>query len=194
MTNRFISFLRMILLMFLVSFVLLGIGKLKAVAKAEEWNFAWNNLWNDVIDSESDNGIKIRTIDEYLFDKGSPLTGCGVKYVEVAQKYNLPVYLMVAMAGAESGFGTKGYAVGTYNSVGLGVHEGRSYQNWQEGIDDLGYVLRNFYFDEGKDDLMEIQNKWAPRGIDGNGWDNSWASNVDFFIRELEAKEKEVSS
>jgi hypothetical protein len=101
---------------------------------------------------------------------------------------------MPAIAGAESCFGKYGYASeGTYNAVGMGIHEQRIYTNWETGIEDMAKVLRNYYFDEGKDTTIEIQNKWAPRCVDGNSCDNSWAENVDFFISEMQQLENEIN-
>lgn len=133
-------------------------------------------------------------VDEYLKKKDSPLFGLGKIIVDKAGKYSISPYLLVAIMGAESGFGKYGYATqGTYNAVGLGIHEGRKYDSWEEGIDDFGYVLKNYYFEENRVTPKQIQDKWAPRGIDGNGWDDTWANNVSFFVNEMELAEKEIS-
>jgi beta-N-acetylglucosaminidase len=147
---------------------------------------------NEKSENWSEKELYIRVIDEYLSRHNSPMAGNGEVFIENAKKYNLPRYLMVAIAGVESNFGVAGYAsTGTYNAVGLGVHEGRKYKNWGEGIEDMAYVLRNYYFDEGKDETVEIQNKWAPRCTDSNSCDNSWADSVNYFINDLNNLEKE---
>lgn len=150
-----------------------------------------------VMAKENNNGVidnRIVVIDEYLKKKDSPLFGLGKMIADKADKYAISPYLLVAIMGAESGFGKYGYAAqGTYNAVGLGIHEGRKYNSWEEGIDDFGYVLKNYYFDENRVTPKQIQDKWAPRGIDGNGWDDTWANNVSFFLNELELTEKEIS-
>lgn len=147
-----------------------------------------------VIEAITNDGGKARLIDQYLMKKGSPMVGQGINFVEQGKIFQVDPYLMVAMAGAESGFGNLGYATdGTYNAVGLGIHEGRRYGSWEEGIEDLARVLRWYYLDEGRETTLAIQNKWAPRGVDGNGWKNSWAENVDYFRNELQNEENKIS-
>ncbi|MFZ5392263.1 MAG: glucosaminidase domain-containing protein [Patescibacteria group bacterium] len=190
--KRLFSFLRTLSYVILVSLIFLGLGRVKVIAKAAGWDhdFVLSSLRANTDGFEDE---KAKVIDEYLREKDSVMVGMGKYFVVSARDYDLPVYLLVAMAGAESNFGCKGYAVDTYNAFGLGVHEGRRYNSWEEGISDLAFVLRNYYFDEGLDQTVEIQNKWAPRGLDGNGWQNTWADNVDYFMAELEKKEKEIS-
>lgn len=189
--NRLISFIRTLMFVILAALILIGFGQVKTIAKAAGWEFKWND--NYLLKYESEQERTAKLIDDYLWEKNSPMAGTGEKFVMVANKFNIPVFLMVGIAGAESSFGTAGYAIGSYNAVGLGVHEGRRYANWEEGIDDLGFVLRNYYFDEGRDTPGEIQAKWAPRGVDGNGWEDSWAENVLCFIEELEGRKERIS-
>ncbi len=174
--------------------VYLGVNQLILIADSKDI-FTGNQTissWVEEIlevkaSNEFDSDLYIEVIDEYLELHNSPMAGSGAKYLEVAKKYDLPKYIMVAIAGAESNFGKSGYATqGTFNAVGLGIHEGRKYSSWDEGIEDMGYVLRNYYFDEGKDEVLEIQNKWAPRCVDNNACSNSWAENVDYFINEIQ--------
>jgi len=185
--DRVIDFVRMIVYVLVAIVIYLGVNQLLAVA--EPWSGyglieSVKQGFDGLRVSNSDHN-EVELIDRYLASKKSPMAGQGYNFVRYGREYNVPPRLMVAMTGAESNFGQKGYAVGTNNPVGLGVHEGRSYQSWEESIKDLSFVLRNYYFDEGREDPMAIQNKWAPRCVDGNGCDNSWAENVDFFMTEM---------
>lgn len=200
--KRLIELLKMILYLGVTIISYLGVNQLLIITKDIQISFpeVWfSNWWTNEISVEakgkendwSNKEVYIEVIDDYLAEKNSPMVGSGKDFVFYAQKFNLPRYLMVAIAGAESNFGKEGYATeNSYNAVGLGVHEGRKYNSWREGIGDMAYVLRNYYFDEGKEDSVEIQNKWAPRCIDNNSCDNSWAKNVDFFTLQLENIER----
>lgn len=201
--KRFIELLKKLIYVIVTIVLLLGVnqalmflGQVSWLDKQEIFINWWSDIWK--VEAQENSGdweereIYIKVIDDYLESHNSPMTGSGEDFVLSAQKYNLPRYLMVAMAGTESNFGLNGYAnTGSFNAVGLGVYEGRSYRNWEEGIDDMAYVLRNYYFDEGKDSTVEIQNKWAPRCADTNSCDNSWADSVDYFINDLNNLEKE---
>ncbi len=201
--KRFFELLKMMLYVLVTIILYLGVnqfviivGKSGVETKKSEYLDWFNSLWQVEAKGGGEDWINEKfyeeNIDAYLYMKNSPLAGEGRSFISCAKQYDLPKYLMVAIAGAESNFGTTGYATqGTYNAVGLGIHEGRRYTNWGEGICDMAYVLRNFYFDEGRDTTIEIQNKWAPRCVDGNACDNNWAQNVDFFVKEL--KDLEMS-
>ena len=204
--KRILSFMKTLVYVVVSLVIYLGVNQVLIMAKdvsvAEKLGFKqlvkedfWDSLSNSVIalakvdDESKDNDREkiVATIDSYLTEKNSPMAGQGYYFVSYGEKYYISPFLMVAMAGAESNFGKEGYAAtGTYNAVGLGVHEGRRYSCWEEGIEDMARVLRNYYFDEGRDNPYSIQQKWAPRCIDGNGCDNSWAENVEFFMGEME--------
>ncbi|MBU0648105.1 glucosaminidase domain-containing protein [Patescibacteria group bacterium] len=193
--ERLMGFVKTLVYLIVAIVVYCGVNQVIYVAKAAELDlgFDWRGIW--LLDEvESENQKQVKVINQYLESQHSPLIGLGDVFVENAHLFDLPVYLMPAMTGAESGFGKVGYATnGTYNAVGLGIHEGRKYESWEEGIVDMAWVLRNYYFDEGRDDPISIQNKWAPRCVDGNSCDNSWADNVNFFINEMVNLEKEIS-
>ncbi|MFA4931134.1 MAG: hypothetical protein WC570_04705 [Patescibacteria group bacterium] len=198
--ERLLHFARLMIYVMVMVVIYLGVNQVLIIASGKtnsllgSFNLI-NLVWaKDGGENENDRQWA-KVIDDYLAQKQSPLSGLGGEYVTVAHKYDLPVYLMVAMAGAESGFGKYGYAQdNTFNPVGLGIHEGRRYENWAESIEDTGYVLRTYYFDEGRVDTVAIQNKWAPRCTDGNACHNSWADNVDYFMAELEAWEEKSRS
>lgn len=200
--KRLIELLKMFLYVVVTIVLYFGVNQMMLIIEKSGWlekqeivvNW-WESFW--LVQAQGaedwlDEDLYIEVIDEYLAKRDSPMTGSGVKFIENAKKYNLPKYLMVAMAGTESNFGKTGYAAaGSFNAVGLGVHEGRSYENWDEGIEDMARVLRNYYFDEGLDTTFEIQNKWAPRCTDGNSCDNSWSESTDYFINELNLLENQ---
>jgi|GEM_PF-3109557 len=185
--ERVIDFMRMIVYIIMAVVLYIGVNQLLEVA--EPWAGqglieVWKN--NFALAHPTDQLSESELIDQYLLSKNSPMVGEGANFVRFGEEWGVPPRLMVAMAGAESNFGKVGYAVGTFNAVGLGVHEGRSYPNWEEGIEDMAWVLRHYYLDEGRVNPLEIQNKWAPRCVDGNACHNSWADNVNYFLNEMD--------
>lgn len=185
--ERVIDFMRMIVYVILAVVIYFGVNQLLVVAEPWEGHGLLEMWQKDLARAHSVDSVEeVELIDQYLFINESPMVGQGKNFVRYGDEYDIPPRLMVAMSGAESNFGKNGYAIGTYNAVGLGVHEGRSYNNWEEGIKDMAWVLRNYYFDEGRDEPIEIQNKWAPRCVDGNACHNSWANNVQYFLSEME--------
>jgi len=200
--NRGAGMVRKIVYLLVTMVAILGVNQVIAIGHSVPWGNWWTMWRMQILEardwSSKTFGIKeemqVKIVDQYLKDHDSPMVGSGRDFIKWAQEYNLPVYLMPAMAGWESGFGKYGYAAeGTYNAVGLGIHEQRRYNSWAEGIEDMALVLRKYYFDEGLDDPWKIQNKWAPRGIDGNGWDDSWAEGVNGFIHEMQGMEREMN-
>jgi hypothetical protein len=183
--ERVYDFMRMILYLIMAVVLYFGVNQLLVVT--EPWaGQSLVEVWRkNLAMAQSLNTNEADLIDSYLATKGSPLSGQGYNFVKYGEEFNVSPLLMVAMTGAESNFGQVGYAVGSYNAVGLGIHEGRRYVSWEEGIEDMAMVLRNYYLDEGRDDPVEIQNKWAPRCVDGNACNDSWAENVKYFLDEM---------
>ncbi len=135
-------------------------------------------------------------IDEYLKRKGSPMAGVGKTAIATADKYNLPRYLLIAIAGHESKFAELGYAKtleakGKHNAWGLGIHQGWAFDTWEQAFDKCGEVLRKYYFDEGRTTPETIEDKWAP-GIE-NSYGYEWSAGVNKYGAELVALEAEMS-
>lgn len=125
-----------------------------------------------------------REIDDYLREKQSPLAGKGAVFVREARKNGLDPRLLVAIAGAESQFGTQ-VKPGTNNPFGWGPHI--PFPSWDRAIATVARGLRTGYLDEGRKTIAQIGEKWAPVGAgnDPTNLNSNWAKNVGRFYAEL---------
>jgi hypothetical protein len=168
---------------FLTFFVSLG-----AYAKSIEPKITSNHAMGEEFRPTID--LTTKVIDEYL--KGTPMAGTGRIAAETADKYELPRYLIVAIAGHESGLGKLGYAVGRHNAWGLGIHLGWDWPTWEEAYDKMGYTLRHYYFDEGRTTPETIEDKWAP-GIE-NSYGYEWSAGVNSYGKQLVELENKLGA
>lgn len=124
-----------------------------------------------------------QTIDAYLRDKGSPLTGYGHVFVEAGANAGVDPRLLVSIMGAESSFGKKLY--GQYNPFGWGP--GKSFGSFGDAINTVAQGLKSGYIDQGLTTVPQIGSKWAPVGAsnDPSGLNNNWTKNVANFYREM---------
>lgn len=123
---------------------------------------------------------------EFLQTYRSPLSDHAEKFIEVADKYQLPWTLLPAICGKESGFG-KVVPLGSYNCFGWAVYTnqstGTTFANWEDAIEKVGKGLKRDYFDKGLTTLEQIERYYTP--ISANR-DNSWRGDVAYFQQELE--------
>lgn len=118
-----------------------------------------------------------QVIDEYL--KDTPMAGSGERAYKTAVKYNLPPYLTTAIARQESNLGRLGYARYTNNAWGWGIHYGIRFKSWQKGYEVVSKGLKKHYFDQGLTTPSEIEEKYAPCGVDGNSCGKEWSQGVN---------------
>lgn len=123
-------------------------------------------------------------IDSYLRGQGSPLAGHGASFVKYGRQYGVDPLLLVAISGAESGFG-RNVKGGTYNPFGWGPH--RPLGSWDNAIATVAKGLRSGYLDQGLKTINQIGAKWAPAGAsnDPTNLNSNWARNVRRFYTEL---------
>ena len=71
-----------------------------------------------------------------------------------------------------------------------GATEIKSYETFEEGLDDFIRVLKTYYFDEGLETIAEIGAKYCPVGAenDPNGLNKYWVSGVSAFYTEYSQK------
>lgn len=125
-------------------------------------------------------------LDGYLASKASPLTGLGAVFVAASDAHGLDPRLLVAIAGAETGFGTYGPSQAILNPFGMGP--GLVYGSWSEAIgaaaDNLGGPI---YLGDGRVTIAAIQERWAPDGAanDPAGLNDNWTRNVSTYYAEL---------
>lgn len=125
-------------------------------------------------------------LDGYLASRASPLTGLGAVFVAASETHGLDPRLLVAIAGAETGFGTYGPSQAIHNPFGMGP--GIVYGSWSEAIraaaDNLGGPI---YLGDGRVTIPAIQERWAPNGAanDPTGLNSHWTANVSTYYAEL---------
>ena len=130
--------------------------------------------------------IDAASIDAYLFSKGSPMAGNGAYVIMSARTWGLDPRLIVAIAGAESNFGSQ--VCGSYNAWGWSCPNSPvQFTSWQDGIETIASGLRRYYIDSGRTTVSLIQQKWAPSGAanDPTGLNNHWVGNVTRFLVEM---------
>lgn len=90
-------------------------------------------------------------IDGFLMGKGSPLAGLGSTFVGNAKSAGVNPYLLVAISGAESSFGTSGSSRRTSNAFGLMTRKGEDYVlknfngDWSAGIAQVSRTVDNMF-------------------------------------------------
>ncbi len=130
--------------------------------------------------------ISAADIDSYLLSKGSPMAGQGAAFIASGGAWQVDPRLLVAIAGAESSFGT--ITCGSFNAWGWGCPN-RSFQfeSWADGIETVTRGLRENYLSEGRTSVALIHAKYAPIGADNDptGLNNAWTANVSRFLVEL---------
>jgi hypothetical protein len=124
-------------------------------------------------------------IDQYLARYDSPLAGLGKVFTKKSKKYGIDPRLLVAIAGAETNFGTYGPSQGIHNPFGMGP--GINYPNYGTAIEQTARNLGENYFGQGYNTIPKIQGKWAPSGAanDPTDLNSNWTRNVTKFYNEL---------
>ena len=130
--------------------------------------------------------VTAEMIDAYLYSKQSPMTGSGVAFLESAQRWGLDPRLLVAISGAESGFGAQ--TCGAYNAWGWSCPNSPvEFYSWADAIETISKGLREGYVNQGRSSVLLIQQKYCPVGAanDPTGLNSAWLGNVSKFLVEL---------
>ncbi|MEQ9114921.1 MAG: hypothetical protein RID94_11795 [Miltoncostaeaceae bacterium] len=136
--------------------------------------------------ANADDTALAASLDGYLASKSSPLTGLGADFVASSRAVGLDPRVLVAIAGAETSFGTYGPSQGIHNPFGMGP--GIVYPSWSAGIDAAARNLGgSLYLGDGLVTLPAIQARWAPNGAgnDPTGLNSHWTRNVSFYLAEM---------
>jgi hypothetical protein len=132
-------------------------------------------------ESVSITDARVEKIDRILEKYKCPLAGKGKYFVETADRYNVPYWLVASIAFQESSCGKntpKPAGVGeSYNAWGWGVWGTRikTFDSWENGIDAVTKYLAVNFFEKGVQEPCEIMNVYTPSS---NG---SWCSGVQYF-------------
>ncbi len=127
--------------------------------------------------------IRILKVDLFLKKNNSPLAGYGEYIVGLADKYDIPWTLVVAISGKESGFG-KNIKPNSYNAWGVmawdfkGKRFIRSFRSWEEGIAFESRLLGENY---RLNSIQAIGTKYCP----AFECSNTWAKDVTGFQEEV---------
>ncbi len=115
----------------------------------------------------------------------SPLVGKGAAFDSASRRYNLDWRLLVAIAGAETSFGTYGPSQPIHNPFGMGP--GIRYASWESAINAAAANLRSNYLDHGLDTVGKIGAKWAPSRAanDPTGLNSNWSRNVTAYLTSM---------
>jgi len=121
-----------------------------------------------------------RAIQGFLGKKQSDLNSEAKAFVDSARRYKLDPYLLVAIAGKESGFGK--HECGNHNSWGYG-NPCWDFESYKEAIEKIaktigtGRAYHRFQETGEIGDLGPVYNK--PQGFE------DWVKDVKFFIKEI---------
>lgn len=125
-----------------------------------------------------------RAIKSILQKYNSPMVSEVDNFYNACQKYSLDCYLLPAISGIESTFGSN-IMTGSFNPFGWGRGV-TPFNSWAEAIDTVGKGLREDYMD-----------KWGATTVDEIGRiyceGNTWASKVTFFMKEFTGEEEKIA-
>lgn len=122
--------------------------------------------------------ITAETLDHYLEGKNSPLAGQGEALVKSGRRWNVDPRLVVAIAGAESTFGTRLCA--EYNAWNWFYKDtskcsANAFSSWEEGIERVTRGLRQLYLDRGRTTIPKIAEIYTATERE------IWIRNVTLF-------------
>lgn len=123
------------------------------------------------------------TIDAFLAAQGSPMTGCGDVFVAEGVEYGVDPAFLVAIAGAESGFGRYLYSedgdLCTYNAFNWfygATRPASDFTSWDDAIAEVAEGLAGeLYYGAGLCSVEAIAARYCPDGT------AAWISNVSQF-------------
>ena len=99
---------------------------------------------------------------------GTPMQSEAAGIYDTARRNGVNPAFVAGLAGAESSFGKAGYARGTKNPYGYGVHLGKTYGSYAQATDAMTKSLSgSLYKGAGLKDIQSIINKYTPTS-DGN--------------------------
>ncbi len=128
-------------------------------------------------------------IDCYLAAKGSPLLGCGADFVAAGQESGVDPAFLVAITGAETGFGNLIYHEGAdyaefnaWNWFYGPTRAASDFVSWNDGLQHVAQGLAGLlYYRSGRYGVLDIAPVYCPDGT------QNWITNVTAFLSELGA-------
>lgn len=142
---------------------------------------------------KSDSGRNFRATFDYIRKKrvitrvleryNSPMIGFIDDFLDACYLNNLDCYLVPAIAGLESSFGTR-VAPNTNNAFGWGGGY-LQFQSWGEGIHTVASGLRERYIGHGAVTVAQIGRIYAPPS-------STWATNVKKLMATFQKEEAKM--
>lgn len=121
-------------------------------------------------------------INRFLARHNSPMSGLGLRFVEVADKYGLDWKLLPAIAFQESNLGKK-IPAGSFNPFGWAIYEGENsgiyFASWEKSIDIVAARLKADYINQGLGTPEDIVIKYTSRNSP------SWVFAVKAAMEEI---------
>ena len=126
------------------------------------------------------NDSRAAVIDKVFAAYNCPLTGLGEKFIEEADKNDIPYWLVPAVAFQESGCGKitpKRDGVESYNAWGWGVWGDNVilFDNWEQGIETVSAYMHDRFFSKGVTEPCDIMRVYTPPSS------GSWCLGVNYF-------------
>lgn len=114
-----------------------------------------------------------------------PMANLGYKFVEEADKNNIPYWVVASIAFQESNCGKKTPekdGVESYNAWGWAVYgdQVKMFDSWEHGIEVVSKYMNERFFSQGVTDLCEIMKTYTPPSK------GSWCNGVDYFRLEID--------
>lgn len=130
-----------------------------------------------------------KIIDKYSGGK-SPLKA--EDFIEVANKYDVPLELMLAQAIQESNIGTKGRAVRTRNIFNVGNTDSGAENdmgNFKSGLEAYARLIKSQYSVDGKIDIQGLINSNFKRPKLGDHYasDKNYGNRIASILKEMKA-------
>ncbi len=129
---------------------------------------------------------RILKLRDFLLFYNSPMVDNAADFVAAADRFDLPWTLLPAIACKESGCG-RVVPYNSFNAFGWAVYTGQKsgavFNSWSEAIYRVAEGLRNDYFNQGYDTVVEIESKYTPSSANSH---HGWQSDVEYFMAELE--------
>ncbi|MEK7595428.1 MAG: hypothetical protein AAB443_02470 [Patescibacteria group bacterium] len=134
------------------------------------------HVTGEVLGAVTGKDSRAEIIDQYFAKYKCPLTGTGVKMVEVADKYNFEFWWLAAIAWQESTCG-KQMIPDSYNAWGYGIYGDTvtKFTSWEEAMDKIGSDLSKNFFGKGLIEPCEVEKRYTPPSK------GRWCKSIQYF-------------
>ncbi len=123
---------------------------------------------------------RAESIDRVMAFYKCPMTGLGDKFVQEADKNNIPYWVVASIAFQESSCGKNTPIKNgeeTYNAYGYGVwgEHIKAFKTWEHGIEVMSVYMSEMFYSQNITELCEIMKTYTPPSK------GSWCAGVGHF-------------